>query len=100
MYIRIAANGELSLRDGDNMRAFSIVEEVAGDAVKRLAEIASPTVDNQYWFDAEAVIEISGRGQDRQWVSAFRAMLAGVAAYGYYDEATKRVKAHVEYRDA
>ena len=30
MFIFIAADGEISLRDSDNMRAFSIVEETAG----------------------------------------------------------------------
>ncbi len=100
MYVRIAANGELSLQDTDNMRTFAIVEEVTGDCATRLAEIGTAAADNHYWLDADAVLELSGRGHDRQWVSAFWNMLASVAAYGFYDEATKRVKAHVEQGDA
>jgi len=78
------------------MRAFSIVEEASGISVTRLAEIGNLAEYNHHWLDASAVMELSGRKQDQQWVDSFWSMLASVAAYGYYDEATKRVKAHVE----
>lgn len=99
MYIRVTANGDLSLQDIDNMRAFSIVAEVRDASVQRLADIGTLTDDNDYWLDADAVLELSGRKHDQQWVDGFWNMLASVAAYGYYDEATKQVKAHVELVD-
>jgi hypothetical protein len=96
MYIFIAADGRLSLRDSDDMRAFSIVEEQNGSADKWLVEIAEPAGEQHFWLDAKAVVKLSGRMQDEAWVGRFRDMLASVAAYGYSDLENNRVKAHVE----
>lgn len=96
MYILIAADGQLSLEDSDNMRAFSIVEEEVGAAATRLATIAIPSEEQHYWLDANAVVELSGRRHDQQWLQGFWDMLAQVEAYGYSDMQNKRVKAHVE----
>ena len=97
MYILIAADGELSLQDSDNMRAFSIREDETGLAASGLAQMATPAAEEQhYWLDAEAVLELSGRRDDSQWVDGFWDMLAKVEAYGYFDRSNKRVKAHVE----
>ena len=96
MYILIAADGQLSLEDSDNMRAFSIVEEEGGTAATRLAAIATPAEEQHYWLDANAVVELSGRKHDQQWLQGFWDMLVQVEAYGYSDMQNKRVKAHVE----
>ncbi len=68
MYLLIAANGQLSLEDGDNMRAFSIVEQDSGLAATCLSAIATPAEEQHYWLDADAVVELSGRKGDQQWV--------------------------------
>lgn len=96
MYILIAANGQLSLKDSDNMRAFSILEEESGSAATRLSAIATPTEEQHYWLDADAVVELSGRNDDQQWVKGFWDMLAKAEAYGYSDMEQRRVKAHVD----
>lgn len=88
MYIRVPASGIVSLQDDGNMRAFAIVEEVHGAAA-----------DNQYRLDANLVIELSRRQHDQQCLNGFRNMLEGMAAYGFYDRATKQVKAKVELFD-
>lgn len=99
MYIRVAKNGELSLQDSDNFRAFSIICAAADATLDGLARMATAAEDNHYWLDADAVLELSGRKHDQQWVRDYRAMLAGVAPYGYYDTTRNRVKAHVETAD-
>ena len=96
MYLLIAADGQLSMQDTDNMRAFAIIEELSGSARKSLGDIATVAADNHYWVDADAVIELSGRKDDQKWVEGFWDMLTKVEAYGYSDLALKRVKAHVE----
>ncbi len=96
MYLLIAANGKLSLEDSDNMRAFSVVEEESGLAATQLSAIATPAEEQHHWLDANAVVELSGRKNDQQWVAGFWDMLAKVEAYGYSDMEKKRVKAHVE----
>lgn len=99
MYLRVTQKGELSLQDCDNLRAFAIVLDAADASLTALAEIATPAEDDHYWIDAYAVEELSQRKQDQQWLRDFRAMLAAVAPYGYYDKAGNRVKAHVEIAD-
>jgi hypothetical protein len=96
VYLLIAASGQLSLEDSDNMRAFSIIEEESGLAATRLATIATPAEEQHYWLDADAVVELSGRKDDQQWVEGFWDMLAKVEAYGYSDMEKNRVKAHVD----
>jgi hypothetical protein len=97
MYILITADGALSLQDSDNMRAFSIREDEAGSAARWLAQMATPADEEQhYWLDADAVLNLSGRGDDQQWVEQFWDMLTKVEAYGYSDMTNKRVKAHVD----
>ena len=96
MYIRVAQNGELTLEDCDNLRAFSIMPDAADSPLTQLLAIATAASDNHYWLEVEAVVALSPRRNDARWLDAFRAMLAGVADYGYYDAATNRVKAHVE----
>ena len=97
MYILIAVDGELSLQDSDNMRTFSIREDEPGSAARWLAQMVTPAAEAQhYWIDADAVLELSGRRDDQQWVKGFWDMMAKVEAYGYSDMTNKRVKAHVD----
>lgn len=96
MYIFIAADGQPSLLDSDNMRAFSIVEEHRGAADEWLTARAAPAEEQHYWLDASAVLELSGRQDDKTWVQGFWDMLTSVEAYGYADMENKRVKAHLE----
>ena len=99
MFVKIATDGSLSLEDCDNFRAFSIRPSVAGSEQQALAHIGSGTGDGHYWLDAEAVFALAERRDDPAWSEAYWNMLKSVAAYGYYDESTNRVKAHVEAAD-
>jgi len=96
MYIQIRADGNISLEDSDNMRAFSIVEERKDTAHDSLASIGEAAEDNHYWLDANAVVDLSGRKNDLDWVNQFWDMLAKSEPYGYSDMAGQRVKAHIE----
>tara|TARA_Y100000588_G_scaffold16188_1_gene17104 strand:+ start:204 stop:539 length:336 start_codon:yes stop_codon:yes gene_type:complete len=96
MQVKIAEDGTLALEDADNFKAFSIVEAVAGTAAGALGDRATAAEDNHYWLDAQAVIDLSGRGDDDAWCNGFWAMLKAVEKYGYSDLSAKRVKAHVE----
>ncbi len=79
------------------MRAFSIREGKAGSADGWLAQMATPAEEEEhYWLDADVVLDVSGRGDDQQWVEQFWEMLTKVEAYGYSDMTNKRVKAHLD----
>jgi hypothetical protein len=95
MYLLIDAGGSLSLEEVDNMRSFSIVtglKEMVSPSFEAMSEAVE---DNHYWIDAEAVIELSARSKDPEWVAAFWDMLKKSEPYGYSDMKSKRVKAHV-----
>jgi hypothetical protein len=96
MYIQIESDGKLSLEDSGNMRTFSIVEKQTGTALDSLAAIGKVTEDNHWWLDANAVVDLSGRKDDVDWVNQFWDMLSKSEPYGYSDMTLKRVKAHIE----
>ena len=96
MYIQITVDASLTLEDIDNMKAFSIVEAEPGLSIQALADIAEPAENNHYWIDADAVVQLSAKSSDPQWLEAFWDMLKKVEAYGYSDLQARRVKAHVE----
>ena len=96
MYILINTDGQLSLEESDNLRAFSIVEEAQGSAATQLADISTPAEDNHYWLDADAVVKLSGRADDSEWVDGFWDMLTKAEPYGYSSIEKRQVKAHVE----
>jgi len=99
MYIRVAENGQLGLQDSDNFGAFAIVRAGRAAPLARLEEMAIAAGDNHYWLDADAVLELSGRKHDQQWVRDFRAMLESAAPHDYFDTTNNRVKAHMETTD-
>ena len=100
MFISIAENGALKLEDVDAMKSFSIVEKEGsatdGKAINALKAIAKPAEDNHYWIEIDAVIGLSPRRDDQEWVDAFWQMLKAVEPYGYVDMENRLVKAHVE----
>jgi hypothetical protein len=100
MHLLIAADGSLSLQEVDSLKSFSIVESAPasthGTAATALSGIGEPAEDNHYWLGADAVVALSSRKDDKEWVDSFWAMLEKVERYGFSDMAGKRVKAHVE----
>ena len=98
----IGEDGSLSLQEVEDMKSFSVVEaQNASEKAKAssaLSHIAEPAENDHFWIDADAVIQLSSMKDDEQWVDRFWNMLNKVEPYGYYDTATKRVKAHVEIR--
>jgi len=96
MYILINEHGEISLQEDDNLRAFSIIDNTNGNNLKQLDSISEPAQDNHYWINADAVIQLSSKNNDPQWVDSFWKMLKAVEPYGYADIENKRIKAHIE----
>ena len=96
MHILISKNGELSLEDIDNMKAFSIIDKSEHSNLYSLLSIAEPAEDKHYWIDANAVVSLSPKSNDQAWIESFWSMLAAVEKYGYSDLKNKRVKAHME----
>ena len=96
MQVKISKDNTVSLVGQDDLKKFSIVEDTPGTAAGALGDIAEPAEENHFWLSAEAIIEMSGRSDDAQWVEGFWGMLKKVEPYGFSDLQNKRVKAHVE----
>ena len=89
-----SANNDPTLAESDKFNEFSIVEEGGGHTPAALGDSAEAAGDDHFWLDAEAVIELSGRKDDQNWVDQFWEMLEKVEAYGYSNMTTRQVKAH------
>ena len=100
MYIRIQADGILSLVEIEDMKSFAIVDKSMGSNRVMLDQISEPAGDEHYWIDAEAVIELSEKSGDLMWVESFWAMLKSSEPYGYFDTDKNRVKAHAKTSNA
>jgi hypothetical protein len=100
MYIRIQADGTLSLAEIDDMKSFAIVDESMGSNRFMLDQISESTGEEHYWIDAKSVIELSEKRGDLMWVESFWAMLKSSESFGYFDMAKNRVKAHVKTSNA
>ena len=98
MYILINTDGGLSLENHDDFKSFSVIDQSLDSNRASLDKIATPANDNQYWIDAQSVIEHSPQAHDTAWVESFWAMLRAVEPYGYSDLENKKVKAHVEIK--
>lgn len=96
MHVLIAADGTLSLQDTDDLKSFSIVEAAQGSAAGALRSLGEAAEDNHFWLDADAVVALSPRKDDEDWVASFWSMLEKVERYGFSDLKGRRVKAHVE----
>ena len=98
MKLQIDASGVAELIDSDDFKRFSIVEANPG-ASRGCAAVVDVAEDNHYWLDAQAIVEISKRGEDSEWTEQFWNMLRMVEPYGFSDMAAGRIKAHVETPD-
>ena len=96
MYILIHNDHSLSLEEVDDMNRFSIISHSSSGELNALHAISEPAEDNHYWIDANAVIDLSPRKDDQDWLEGFWKMLEKSAPYGYADLQRKRVKAHIE----
>jgi hypothetical protein len=102
MIIAITAAGTLELREPDDFKGFKIAVEKPGmtdaEITAALKSIATPDGDGKhYWVTQAAMKNWNSNPQPADWSASFDAMLEKVKKYGYVDEATGNVKAHIEH---
>ena len=99
MYVKVAEDGGLSLEETDDFSRFHIAatpEQVSGaEASDAFLELSQDAGDGHYWLDADAIVALSGRQDDPDWMQAFRSMLEKAEPYGFSDVAGRRIKAHL-----
>ena len=100
MFIAITRTGDVELQDSANFRAFKIVDR-SGKGVSELAALldglATLTPDGAAaWVDPSAVPKLLPVAPTAEWQTSFDSMLASAKKFGWVDEATGAVRAHIE----
>ncbi len=99
MFVKLSADGELSLEDRDNFRAFKLV--VAGDpgqidavraSLKGTADV--PDKDTAWILESWLRANVS----DDAWQQSLGAMIEKAKPHGWIDEQRKAIKAHIEWQ--
>ena len=96
MYLDISADTGVTLRDIEDFSRFHVetnLESPTDSAAFRA--LAAQAEDDHYWLGADAIIALSDKSDQPDWISRFKEMLSNVEKYGFFDRATDRVKLHV-----
>jgi hypothetical protein len=100
MFITITRAGHIELRDAADFRAFKIVDRSGKGRVELAAALdglATLTSDGTAaWVDASAVPKLLPVAPSAEWQTSFNSMLASARRFGWVDEATGAVRAHIE----
>lgn len=101
MIIEINRAGEMVLNNADDFKAFKVVadgEALDGEGIIRALDGIGTLEEGRkhVWFDPKAFVSAFGVDRGAQWVAQFDAMVAGAAKYGFVDDKTGAVRAHVE----
>lgn len=100
MILRLGRNGKPAVEDTADLKRFKLVIEgrpALPAAQAMLAPLGVLEDAETAWIAARPLADLAGG--DAAWQAAFAAMLEKVKPFGWYDEATGRVKAHVEWVD-
>jgi hypothetical protein len=101
MFVKLSADGRVTLEERDNFRAFKLVIEgsPAGldDARRALAGTADlPDQDTAWVFEA-ALRQRQEVAQDAAWQQNLGAMIEKARPHGWIDDTRKAIKAHIEW---
>jgi hypothetical protein len=100
MFIAITRSGHIELQDAANFRAFKILDRSGKSLVELAAALeglATLTADGSTaWVDASAVPKLLAVAPTAEWHASFNAMLSAARKFGWVNEATGRVRAHIE----
>ncbi len=100
MIIYITAEGRADLRDADEFRSFKIVVD-RGLAPAALAQaltgLATLETDvKTAWVDRDAVKRLRGADAPAAWSASFDKMIDSVRRFGWVNDQTGSVRAHIE----
>jgi hypothetical protein len=101
MFVKVAADGHISLEDRDNFRAFKVTVEGSPaklDEVRRaLSGIAEVPDQAVAWISEAALRHWPEVVQDAAWQQNLGAMIEKARPHGWVDDARKAIRAHVEW---
>jgi hypothetical protein len=101
MYLNVLASGAVELEDAGNFRSFKVVVAMPNAdlaAVRRaLSGIAVLPDRDTAWVSEQALRDWAGVANDAAWQDALTTMIAKARPHGWVDDASKSIKAHVEW---
>jgi hypothetical protein len=103
MFIKVSADGSVTLEERDNFRTFKLV--VTGNAAKldtarkTLAGVAELPDEKTAWIFEAALRRFVDVAQDQAWQQNLSAMIEKAKPHGWIDENRKAIKAHVEWQE-
>jgi hypothetical protein len=101
MFLKVSAASTVTLEDAHNFRAFKVVvatPDTELEAVRHaLANVATMPDRGTAWVYEQALRAWPGYANDAQWQSSLTAMIEKAHPHGWIDDATKSIKAHVEW---
>jgi hypothetical protein len=103
MFVKVAADGGVTLEDRNNFRAFKLVIEgsPAGlDAARAVLAGTAEMPDQGYaWISETALRQRPEVAQDPAWQGHLGTMIEKARPHGWVDDARKAIRAHVEWTD-
>jgi hypothetical protein len=101
LFIKVSADGRVTLEDRDNFRAFKLVIEgspaaldTARHALADLAELPDP---DTAWVFQQALRQRPEVAQDSAWQQSLGGMIDKARPHGWIDDRRKAIKAHIEW---
>ena len=103
MFIKVAADGSVSLEDRDNFRAFKLVVEGGPARLDQARRALSGTAEipdqSTAWIYEQALRQRPEVVSDAAWQSNLGTMIEKAKPHGWVDEAKKAIKAHIEWTE-
>ena len=101
MFVKVSADGRVTLEDSGNFRAFKVVVDgkpSALDGVRRtLAGTAELLDKDTAWVSEAALRRRPEVAQDAAWQQSLSTMIEKAKPHGWIDEQRQAIKAHIEW---
>ena len=103
MFVKLSVDGQVTLEDRDNFRAFKLVVEGGPErldqARRALANTAELPDQANAWIFEQALRQRPEVAKDSTWQSSLGAMIEKAKPHGWIDEQKKAIKAHIEWTE-
>jgi hypothetical protein len=103
MFVKVAADGRVTLEDRDNFRAFKLVVDGSPaklDATRRaLTGTAEVSDQSHAWISETALRRRPEVAEDAAWQQNLGAMIEKARPHGWVDDARKAIRAHIEWTE-
>jgi hypothetical protein len=101
MFVKVSADGGLTLEDRSNFRTFKLVVDGPRENVDRFRSALTGAVEltdaDTAWVSEAVLRRFPDVVQDAAWQDALGAMIEKARPHGWIDDERNAIKAHVEW---